>query len=105
MYFPAPGCAVLSHVGFFVTLQTVARQAPLSMVFPRQESWSGLLFPSPGNPSNSGTQPTSPALAGGFLTPEPPGKSMVAITNQLMLIDNKIFWSLLLYQLGGFGYK
>ena len=65
MYFPAPGCAVLSHVGFFVTLQTVARQAPLSMVFPRQEYWSGLAFPLPGDLPNPGIEPASlvsPAL-------------------------------------------
>ena len=50
---------------------TVARQAPLSMGFPRQEHWSGLPFPSPGDLSNPRiklTSPSSPALAGGFLT-------------------------------------
>ena len=40
---------VLSHVQLFVTPWTVARQAPLSMGFPRQEYWSGLPFPSPGD--------------------------------------------------------
>ena len=39
----------LSHVQLFVTPWTAARQAPLSMGFPRQEYWSGLPFPSPGN--------------------------------------------------------
>ena len=38
---------VLSHVQLFVTAWTVAHPAPLSMGFPRQEYWSGLLFPSP----------------------------------------------------------
>ena len=38
---------ILSHVRLFVTPWTVARQAPLSMEFSRQEYWSGLLFPSP----------------------------------------------------------
>ena len=47
---------------------------PLSMGFPRQEYWSGLPFPSPGDLPDSGVKPTSPALAGGFLTAEPPGK-------------------------------
>ena len=41
---------------------TTARQAPLSMGFPRQEYWSGLPFPSPGNLPDPGIQPVSPAL-------------------------------------------
>ena len=41
---------------------TVSHQAPLTMGFPRQEYWSGLPFPCPGNLSNSGTEPCSPAL-------------------------------------------
>ena len=45
----------------FATPWTVAHQTPLSMGFPRQEYWSGLLFPSPGNLPNSGMEPTSPA--------------------------------------------
>ena len=45
-----------------VTLWTVARQTPLSMRFSRQEYWSGLPFPSPGDLPNSGTEPRSPAL-------------------------------------------
>ena len=50
---------------------TVAHQAPLSMGFFRQEYWSGLPFPSPGNLPNPGIKPaslTSPALAGRFFT-------------------------------------
>ena len=39
----------LSHVQLFATSWTVSRQAPLSMVFSRQEYWSGLPFPSPGD--------------------------------------------------------
>ena len=39
-----------SHIGLFATLWTIARQAPLSMEFPRQEYWSGLPFPSPKPP-------------------------------------------------------
>ena len=53
---------------------TVARQAPLSMRFPRQEYWSGLSFPSPGDLPNAGIEPTSSCLAGEFFTTEPPGK-------------------------------
>ena len=44
------------------------------MEFPRQEYWSGLKFPSRGDLLNPGIEPTSPALAGGFFTTEPPGK-------------------------------
>ena len=50
-------------------------QAPLSMGFPRQEYCSGLPFPS-GDLSDPGIEPTSPALAGGFFTTEPPGKPL-----------------------------
>ena len=46
----------------FVTPWTIARQAPLSMGFPRQEYWSGLPFASPGNLPDPGIEPTSPAL-------------------------------------------
>ena len=45
-----------------VTPWTVARQAPLSMGFPRQEYWSGLPFPSPGDLPDPATEPGSPAL-------------------------------------------
>ena len=50
-----------SRVQLFATIWTVARQVPLSMRFPRQECWSGLLFPSPGGLPNPGIEPTSPA--------------------------------------------
>ena len=49
---------------------TVAHQAPLSMQFPRQECWSGLPFPPPGNLPNPGIEPASPELAGGYFTTE-----------------------------------
>ena len=67
----------LSCVQLFATPWTVARQAPLSMAFPKQESWSGLPFPSPGHLPHPGIKPASPALAGGFFTTEPPGKSIL----------------------------
>ena len=44
------------------------------MGFPRQEYWSGLPFPSPGDLPDPGIEPMSTALAGRFLTAEPPGK-------------------------------
>ena len=53
---------------------TVARRAPLSMQFLKQEYCSGSPFPSPGDLSDQGIEPMSPALAGGFFTTEPPGK-------------------------------
>ena len=58
-----------SHVQLFVTLWTVAHQAPLSLEFSRQEHWSGLPLPPPGALPNLGKEPRpllSPALVGGF---------------------------------------
>ena len=52
----------LSRVRLFVTTWTVAHQAPPSMEFSRQEYWSGLPFPSPGDLPNPGIEPGSPAL-------------------------------------------
>ena len=57
---------------------TIALQVPLSMGFPRQEYWSGLPFPSPGDLPRPGIEPTSPALAVRFFTTEPPGKPKVS---------------------------
>ena len=65
---------MLSHVLLFVTPWTVAHQVPLPMGFPRQEYWSRLLFPSPGDLPDPGIRPESPALAGRFFTTELPGK-------------------------------
>ena len=48
---------VLSHVQFFETLWTVAHQAPLAMIFSRQEYWSGLPFPPPGDFPDPGIEP------------------------------------------------
>ena len=61
---------------YFATPWTVACQAPLFMGFPGQEYWSELPFPSPGDLSDPGIKPMSPALAGGFFTAEPPGKPL-----------------------------
>ena len=63
--FRSNGVLVLSHIWLFATLWTVACQAPLSREFPRQESWSGLSFPSPGdlpNPEIELPSPVSTAL-------------------------------------------
>ena len=53
---------------------TIALQAPLSMEFSRQEYWTGLPCPSPGDLPNAGTEPGSPALQADSLPSEPPGK-------------------------------
>ena len=63
----------LSHVRLFATPWTVAHQASPSMGFSRQEYWSGLPFPSPGDLPDPGIEPRSPALQADALTSEPPG--------------------------------
>ena len=57
----------------FVTPWTVAHQAPLSMGFPRQEYWSRLPFPPPGDLPDPGIKPMSLALQADSLPTEPPG--------------------------------
>ena len=64
----------VSRVQLFVTPWTVAYQAPPSMGFSRQEYWSGVPLPSPGDLPNPGTEPGSPALQRDALPSEPPGK-------------------------------
>ena len=64
----------LSRVRLFATLWTVAYQAPPSMGFSRQEYWSGLPLPSPGDFPDPGIEPRSPTLEADSLTSEPPGK-------------------------------
>ena len=63
----------LSHVLLFSTPWTVAHQAPPSMEFSRQEYWSGLPFPPPGDLPNPGIEPGSPPLWADALLSEPPG--------------------------------
>ena len=58
----------------FTTPWTITRQSLLSMGFSRQEYWTGLPFPSPGDLPDPGIKPKSPELAGGFFTAEPTGK-------------------------------
>ena len=70
---------MLSCIQLLVTPWTVAHQTPLSVGFSRQEYWSGLPFPPPGDLPNPGITPKSPALAGRFFTPEPPGKPVAHI--------------------------
>ena len=80
---------VLSRVLLFATLWTAACQAPLSVGFPRQEHWSGLPHPPPGDLPDPGIEPTSLvslALVGRFFTTAPPGKSPVTSLLLLLLL-------------------
>ena len=70
---------LLSRVQLFVTPWTVAYQAPPSMEFSRQEYWSGLPFPSPGDLPNQGIEPMSPTLQADVLPSELPGKRLVCV--------------------------
>ena len=69
-------CLVVQSYLFAVP-HTVACHALLSMEFSRQEYWSGLPFPPPGDLPDPGIKPVSAALAGRFLSVEPPGKSYI----------------------------
>ena len=84
----------LSHVRLFATPWTVAYQAPLSMGFSRQEYWSGLPFPSPGDLPNPGIKPGSPALQTDALPSEPLGEltnTFQVLTNLKSTTNNSIF--------------
>ena len=97
---------VTSHIQLFVTPWTVTCQAPLSMGFFRQEYWSGLPCPPPGDLPDPGIKPGSPALQSDSLPSKPPGKAII-----LQLKINKIkclvFFNgnLLMFWLLGFCYK
>ena len=71
----------LSRVQLFGTPQTIAYQAPQSTEFSRQEYWSGLPFPSPGDLPNPGIEPGCPALQADALPSEPP----IGKFNQLLI--------------------
>ena len=72
---------LLSRVRLFATPWTVAFQASPSMGFSRQEYWSGLPFPSPGDLPNPGMEPGSPALEADALTSEPPKLTQNGLKN------------------------
>ena len=78
----------LSRVRLFATPWTVACQAPLSLGFSKQEYWSGLPFPSPGDLPNPGIEPGSPVLQADALPSESPGKCWVP--------KNWYFWTVML---------
>ena len=73
-------CSVVSNSA---TPWTAARRSSLSLGFPRQEYWSRLPFPSPGDLPSPGTESMSSALAGRFFTAEPPGKPISHQNNYL----------------------
>ena len=68
------GIAIHSNILAWTIPWTVACQAPLSMGFSRQEYWSELPFPPPGDLPNQEIKPRSPALQADSLLPEPLGK-------------------------------
>ena len=72
-----------------MTPWTVACQAPLSMEFSREEYWSGLPFPSPGDLPNPGIEPRSPALQADSLSIEPAGKLSCLLYDSLLVKAKK----------------
>ena len=72
-------CLITQSCPTLCNPMTVARQAPLSMGFSRQEYWSGLPCPPPGNLPNLGIEPRSPTLLADSLPSEPPGKGSIYI--------------------------
>ena len=78
-----------SRVRLSATLLTVAHQAPLSMGFSRQEYWSGLPCPPPGDLPNPGIEPESPmapTLQADSLPFEPPGKPLRHVRDSLVVV-------------------
>ena len=86
---------LVSHVRFCVTAWTVTCQALLSTEFSRQEYWSGLPFPSPGDLPDPGIEPGSPALQADTLLSEPLGKSIrINVYNKVMNFNSLSRWNL-----------
>ena len=73
----------LSRVRLFAIPWTVANQAPQSIEFSRQEYWSGLPFPSPGDLPNAGIEPGSPTLQAHALPSEPIGKDAASASKEV----------------------
>ena len=81
---------LLSRVRLFATPWTVAHQAPPSMGFSRQEYWSALPFPSPGDLPDPGIEPKSPALQADSLTSEPPRKSIPDANSHISELNKSV---------------
>ena len=73
--------SILSHAQIFVTPWTAAHQAPPYMGFSRQECWSGLPIPSPGDLPDLGIKPRSPTVQADALLSEPPGKPIICMNS------------------------
>ena len=69
----------------------VSGDSPLSMGFSRQEDWSGLPFPSPGDLPDSGIEPRSPALQADTLPCEPPGNRFPYPGNMSKIVEDIVF--------------
>ena len=79
------GAQSFGRVQLSVALWTVAQQVPLSLEVSRQEYWSGLPFPPPGDLPDPGFKPmslVSPALTGGFFITSPPGSIVKCFSNR-----------------------
>ena len=74
-------CSAASVVDNSATLWTIARQAPQSMGFSRQENWNGFPYPSLGDFPDPGMKPSSPTLQADSLATEPPGKPLYTISS------------------------
>ena len=77
---------LLSHVRLLAIPWTVGYQVLLSVEFSRQEYWSGLPFPSPGDCPDPGNEPRSPALQADASLSEPPGK----LYDSSYVLENKV---------------
>ena len=86
-------CKSFSCVWLFTTPWTVACQALLSMGFSRQEYWSGLPFPSPGDLPDPGIKPGSPVLQADSLLSEPPGKHYLNKFQEFFCWECYSYWS------------
>ena len=101
-------CCLVTQSPTLVTPWTVACQASLSTGFSRQEYWSGVPFPSPGDLPHPGIKPRSPALQADSLTTEIWGKPSLHIiaytpiqNKKFFLKKNNMVWNILLLQLSG----
>ena len=88
---------LLSHVQLFAVSWTVVCQAPLSMEFSRQQYWSGVTFPSPGDLPNPGIALASPALEADSLPLTPPGKPLYLLIYIFLFIYTSIKLSIPIY--------
>ena len=88
-------CPVVKFCPILATPWTVTCQAPLSMGFPRQEYWSGLSFPTPGNLPDPWIEFESSALAGRLFTTEPLGKPLLSCRSWFFPFPGKLLRPLL----------